>query len=136
MNRKEMLPYRESQETELDVTHTMVAIHRDRLADLERDSAVLQELEGHWLSVEHTGHRRWAWEVELYTGEWSDVYPCTVDGQGKTLRAAVEDAFDWEPVKPWTPPPDLRATFFWRGVLAATLLLCGIYLTMQFGPFL
>lgn len=103
---RELSPYRENLDTAIAVPQDHVILSREAFANLERDSAILRELEDHWLRVERTDHRRWSWEVEMYTGEYSDVYPRTTDGKGKTLRGAIEDAFDWEPVEPWYPEPD------------------------------
>lgn len=75
----------------------------ERLAHLERCEVILDALEERaaWVNVSGST-RKDRWHVELHTGEVSDVYPVFAEGEGRTLREAVEDALSCPsaPIRP------------------------------------
>jgi hypothetical protein len=118
-----MTPYRtEAAETELSPT---VEISRERLAHLERCEAVLEEVDASFAVDSFDYGRRRKWEVQLYTGEYADMYPCTVEGYGSTLREAIEDAMDWNPV-PHVGPPEFEMRKVPLGWFLALGMLVGV----------
>lgn len=75
-----------------------VPVHRDRLAHLRRCEEVLDMLDEHAALIDGEGPGRRPWHVELYTGDQADVFPVLSEGEGLTLREAVENAAKWERV--------------------------------------
>lgn len=115
MPQTEITPYRK--EAELPVEPDEVVLDRVQFADLQRCKDVLDTLEenGAWISVHKRSRGRRRWSVEIPTGEYNDVYPVVAEGDGPTLRAAVEDAMEWDEVDPWYEPvpPRSPSRFFW-----------------------
>lgn len=103
----------------------------ERLAHLERCEAVLDAV-GDASDVDFISGSRGGWFVQRPTGKYNDVYPEHEEGEGATLREAVENVMGWgavpEIAKPRSRAISLSITIPGVVFIVAVAVVAGLFL--------